>query len=168
MKLRTLEEKDLPFVHELNNEHSIMTYWFREPYESLTKLKHLYNKHFLDASERRFVVEDGEQLVGIVELVGIDHIHRNCEIQIIIKPEFGGKGYAKYAFKETIDYAFNTLNMYKVFLYVDTTNEKAVHIYTKQGFVMEGTLKEHFYTNGAYKDAYIMSIFKKDWLGDKE
>ncbi|MGZ9628367.1 spermidine acetyltransferase, partial [Staphylococcus epidermidis] len=39
MKLRALEYSDLLFVHELNNEYSIMSYWFEEPYESLTELQ---------------------------------------------------------------------------------------------------------------------------------
>lgn len=44
MKLRALEYSDLLFVHELNNEYSIMSYWFEEPYESLTELQHLFDK----------------------------------------------------------------------------------------------------------------------------
>ena len=51
-------------------------------------------------NQRRFIVEDENQVVGIVELVEINYIHRNCEIQIIIKPEFSGKGYAKFAFEK--------------------------------------------------------------------
>lgn len=100
MKLRALEYSDLLFVHELNNEYSIMSYWFEEPYESLTELQYLFDKHLLDESERRFIVEDENQVIGIVELVEINYIHRNCEIQIIIKPEFSGKGYAKFAFEK--------------------------------------------------------------------
>ena len=32
MKLRALEYSDLLFVHELNNEYSIMAYWFEEAF----------------------------------------------------------------------------------------------------------------------------------------
>ncbi|MEJ7162653.1 GNAT family N-acetyltransferase, partial [Staphylococcus epidermidis] len=78
--------------------------------------------------------------------VEINYIHRNCEIQIIIKPEFSGKGYAKFAFEKAINYAFDILNMHKIYLYVDTDNKKAVHIYESQGFKTEGLLKEQFYT----------------------
>ena len=35
MKIRALEETDFKFVHHLNNEYTIMSYWFEEPYESL-------------------------------------------------------------------------------------------------------------------------------------
>ena len=163
MKLRALEVSDLPFVHKLNNEYSIMSYWFEEPYESLTELQYLFDKHLLDESERRFIVEDENQVV-IVELVEINYIHRNCEIQIIIKPEFNGKGYAKFAFEKATSYAFDILNMHKIYLYVDTDNEKAVHIYESQGFNIEGLLKEQFYTKGKYKDAYIMALLKHEYI----
>lgn len=52
MKIRALEETDLQFVHHLNNEYTIMSYWFEEPYESLSELKTLYQKHILDESEK--------------------------------------------------------------------------------------------------------------------
>lgn len=164
MKLRALEVSDLPFVHELNNEYSIMSYWFEEPYETLTELQYLFDKHLLDESERRFIVEDENQVVGIVELVEINYIHRNCEIQIIIKPEFSGKGYAKFAFEKATSYTFDILNMHKIYLFVDTDNEKAIHIYKSQGFKKEGLLKEQFYTKGKYKDAYIMSLLKSEYI----
>ena len=106
-------------------------------YESLTELQYLFDKHLLDESERRFIVEDENQVVGIVELVEINYIHRNCEIQIIIKPEFSGKGYVKFAFEKAINYAFDILNMNKIYLYVDTDNKKAVHIYESKGFKTE-------------------------------
>lgn len=168
MKIRALEEQDLVFIHNLNNDYSIMSYWFEEPYESFGELKRLYEKHILSDSERRFVVEDEGTVVGIVELVEINYIHRQCEIQIIIAPEFGGRGYAKEAFKKGVTYAFETLNLHKVFLYVDADNKKAVHIYEKAGFVIEGELREHFYTNGEYKNAYFMGLLKREWLDLKK
>lgn len=139
-----------------------MSYWFEEPYESLTELQYLFEKHLLDESERRFIVETEHHIVGIVELVEINYIHRNCEIQIIIKPEFNGKGFAKEAFDKATDYAFKILNMHKVYLYVDCDNDKAVHIYEIQGFKIEGRLREHFYTKGEYKDAFIMACLRHE------
>lgn len=154
MKLRTLEYNDLLFVHELNNEYSIMSYWFEEPYESLMELRHLFDKHLLDESERRFIVEDENQVVGIVELVEINYIHCNCEIQIIIKPEFSGKGYAKFTFKKAIIYAFDILNMHKIYLYVDADNKK-VFIYTSH---KDLKLKDYSKSNSTLKVNIKMSI----------
>lgn len=154
MKLRALEYSDLLFVHELNNEYSIMSYWFEEPYESLMELRHLFDKHLLDESERRFIVEDENQVVGIVELVEINYIHCNCEIQIIIKPEFSGKGYAKFTFKKAIIYIFDILNMHKIYLYVDADNKK-VFIYTS---LKDLKLKDYSKSNSTLKVNIKMPI----------
>lgn len=166
MKIRALEETDLNFIHTLNNRYSTMSYWFEEPYESLGELKSLYQKHILDESERRFIIEDENEKVGIVELVEINFIHRNCEIQIIVDEQFAGNGYAKRSMKQAIDYAFNILNLHKIYLYVDVENEKAIHIYKNQNFEIEGTLKEHFYTSGEYKNSHIMGLLKKNWRSE--
>ena len=71
MKIRALEETDLQFVHHLNNEYTIMSYWFEEPYESLSELKTLYQKHILDESERDSLLKTITS-IGVVELVEIN------------------------------------------------------------------------------------------------
>ncbi len=58
VKLRPLEREDLRYVHQLDNNASVMRYWFEEPYEAFVELSDLYDKHIHDQSERRFVVVD--------------------------------------------------------------------------------------------------------------
>lgn len=88
VKLRPLEREDLRFVHQLDNNASVMRYWFEEPYEAFVELSDLYDKHIHDQSERRFVVECNGEKAGLVELVEINHVHRRAEFQIIISPDF--------------------------------------------------------------------------------
>ena len=87
VKLRPLEREDLRFVHQLDNNASVMRYWFEEPYEAFVELTDLYHKHIHDQSERRFIIEYESGPVGLVELVEINHIHRRAEFQIIIDPQ---------------------------------------------------------------------------------
>ena len=122
--LRPLERGDLHFVHVLNNNRSVMGYWFEEPYESFVELEELYRKHIHDQSERRFIVEDGaHERVGLVELVEIDHLHRRAEFLIMISPEQQNHGYAREATRLAINYAFRVLNLYKLYLLVDVDND---------------------------------------------
>lgn len=86
VKLRPLEREDLRFVHQLDNNASVMRYWFEEPYEAFVELSDLYDKHIHDQSERRFVIECNGDKAGLVELVEINHVHRRAEFQIIISP----------------------------------------------------------------------------------
>jgi diamine N-acetyltransferase len=162
LSLRPLERKDLPFIHDLDNERHTMAFWFEEPYESLDELTNLYDKHIHDDDERRFVIDVDDQFAGIVELVNINFIHRTTEIQIIVKSDFRGRGLAKIAMLKGLDYAFNILNMHKVLLYVDTENHKALNIYKHIGFMQEGILRQHFFVEVIYHDSIIMGIFKNE------
>lgn len=164
LKLRPLEREDLRFVHQLDNNASVMRYWFEEPYEAFVELSDLYDKHIHDQSERRFVVEYEGSNAGLVELVEINHIHRRAEFQIIIAPDYQGKGLASKATQLAMEYGFSVLNLYKLYLIVDSENEKAIHIYSKLGFEIEGKLKQEFFINGSYRDTLRMCIFQPQYL----
>lgn len=167
IQLRPLERKDLKFVHQLDNNANVMRYWFEEPYEAFVELVDLYDKHIHDQSERRFIVQSQNSLIGLVELVEINHIHRNAEFQIIIDPAHQGKGYASKATQLAMEYAFSILNLYKLYLVVDSENEKAIYIYTKLGFKQEGVLQQEFFVNGEYRDVIRMCIFQEQFLALK-
>lgn len=164
LRLRPLEREDLRFVHELDNNESVMHYWFEEPYEAFFELCELYEKHIHDQSERRFVAEFDETRVGLVELVEINHIHRRAEFQIIIAPDFQGLGYAKEATRLAVEYAFAILNLHKVYLVVDVDNAAALHVYEQMGFIKEGLLKEEYFAAGHYCDVVRMAIFQREFL----
>lgn len=158
MKIRPLEKRDLPYIYQQENSRKVMALWFQEAYTSFEELQLLYERHILDQTERRFVVEDDDQFIGVVELMYIDMLHRHTEIQIIIHPDHQGLGFAQAAIRAGVEYAFQVLNMHKVYLYVDVDNAAAIHIYKKVGFKEEGILREHFFAEGQYHDSMMMGI----------
>jgi diamine N-acetyltransferase len=164
VRLRPLERQDLAFVHRLDNNANVMRYWFEEPYETFAELAALYDEHIHDQRERRFVVECDGVKAGLVELVEIDHIHRRAEFQIIIVPDHQGKGIATRVTRLAMEYGFSVLNLYKIYLIVDTENHKAIHIYERMGFVVEGVLRHEFFINGQYRDVTRMCLFQHEFL----
>lgn len=144
LKLRPLEREDLPFVHRLNNDAKIMSYWFEEPYETFVELQDLFDKHIHDQSERRFIVEKETEMIGLVELVEIDYIHRRAEFQIIIDPEHQGNGYSSVATYLAMNYAFSVLNLHKLYLIVDEQNKKAMHLYKNPVFSSRASSRMSF------------------------
>ncbi|MEM9486259.1 MAG: spermidine N1-acetyltransferase [Cyanobacteria bacterium P01_F01_bin.116] len=165
LTLRALEKTDLEFIHKLNNNRNIMTYWFEEPYESFDELEDLYQKHIHDNTERRFIAEDSdENSIGLVELLEIDYIHRTSEFAIIISPAYQGKGFARTLIGLALDYAFSILNLNKVYLLVAVDNEKAIHLYSESGFTEEGRLIQEVFTNGKYRDVIRMYILQNTFF----
>lgn len=169
IRLRALEQTDLRFIHQLNNNRSIMSYWFEEPYESYYELEDLFRKHIHDSTERRFIAENNDQQsIGLVELVEINSIHRSAEFQIIIAPDFQGNGYARGLIHRALNYAFTILNLHKVYLHVAVNNDKAIHLYEKCGFAEEGHLVQEIFVNGEYCDIKRMYILQDHYLKSRK
>ncbi len=68
-----------------------------------------------------------------------------------------GKGVGTALIRAAIDLADNWLNLHRLELEVYTDNESAVRLYQRHGFVVEGTLKDYAFRNGAYVDAFTMA-----------
>ena len=67
-----------------------------------------------------------------------------------------------------MDYAFTVLNLYKLYLVVDTENKKAIHVYKKLGFEVEGELKHEFFSNGEYRNACGCAVPDRYLMKKKE
>lgn len=165
IRLRALEKDDLRFVHQINNNRRVMSYWFEEPYESFVELEELYLKHIHDQSERRFIaVNQRDERIGLVELVEISYIHRRAEFQIVIAPEFQGQGFGERVTRMAIEYGFCVLNLNKLYLQVSTENPAAIKIYRRCGFREEGHLIDEYFIDGHYQDALRMYLLQAEFL----
>lgn len=162
--LRVFEKDDLEFMHRLNNDPDVMDYWFEEPYMSMEKLKRRYEQGFEDMSSRQFILTNNGERLGFVALYSISQQHRNAEFGIMMDPAHQGKGYAKMGTKLILEYAFMRLNLHKIHLIVAKENRKAVHVYEKVGFQVEGELAEHFFVNGSYHNALSMAFMKRNYI----
>ena len=61
--------------------------------------------------------------------------------------------------KLIIHYAFNDLNLRKIYSYNLAGNEGTLKMQKKLGFSQEGILKDHFYFGGLYYDIIILSLY---------
>lgn len=162
-----MEKEDVDFVHRLNNNPDIMSFWFEEPYQSKVELEEDFLKNKDSRSMRLFILEKNKESLGFVALYSIDTIHRKAEFAIMLDPNHQGFGYSGEATQLAIAYAFKTLNLNKLYLITDEVNEKAIHVYKKAGFTTEAVLKDEYFVNGSYHNSVYMSMFQSDYLSQK-
>ncbi len=162
--LRVLEKSDIDFLHRLYNNPDIMNFWFKEAFYSKSTLEAYFEKQLKDSQTKSFILQNGDEIIGLIQLLEVENIHRKAEFAIMFDPLKQGKGYALKATNLAIEYAFRTLNLNKLYLYVDAINEKAIHIYEKAGFVQEAFLKDEYFVDGEYHNIVYMSCFQKDYL----
>jgi RimJ/RimL family protein N-acetyltransferase len=102
--------------------------------------------------------------IGNIKLDNFDWVSRTCELGILIgEKDFWGKGIGSEVCKLTIQYAFLQLNIRKILLAVYANNAGAIKVYEKLGFVNEGTLRQHIWSNGQYIDKHFMGLFASEF-----
>ena len=101
---------------------------------------------------------------GFAGLVNVDSKSAVAELYILLHPDFFSKGLGSEFLKQLLSFGAFELNLRKISLYVTADNTKAISYYEKNGFEIEGVLREHVWFRGAYRDRIIMSIFL-DGLG---
>jgi RimJ/RimL family protein N-acetyltransferase len=111
----------------------------------------------------RTLAED--KLIGSCGLHRVDWRNRKALFGIGVGDRsYWGRGYGTDATRVLMEYAFDELNLNRVFLEVYDFNARAIHSYEKVGFVREGTLRQDLFRDGAYHDTYIMGLLREDWL----
>lgn len=164
--LTPLEEDDVDFICRMENDPEVRYALFL--YKPLTRqMVEKKIQQIIDSNETfMFMILDKEsqQIIGQTGLVRIDFISRAAVFYIAILDKlFRSKGLGTEATQLVIDYAFNTLNLNRIQLHVNSENAPAVHIYKKIGFQIEGTLRQAMYHGGNYCDFFVMGLLKEDF-----
>lgn len=113
-----------------------------------------------------FAIDVEGRLIGMCGLHNFDQTARVCEVGIVIgERDYRNHGYGRDALRTLMAYAFRHLNMHRVFLRVNGTNERAIRSYMAAGFCEEGRLRQHVWSDGAYIDTVFMGALRSEWQG---
>jgi len=105
-----------------------------------------------------------EHALGFVGLFSFNWIVRSAEFRILIgEPEAWNGGLGTAATRLLVRYAFQRLNLHKVWLGVNADNSPARRCYEKVGFVREGVLRAEMYCDGTYRDVVRMSVLRDEF-----
>jgi RimJ/RimL family protein N-acetyltransferase len=102
--------------------------------------------------------------IGSCGLHKIDWRNRHAELGIVIGArDYWNRGYGTDAVQTLSGWAFNTLNLHRLFLHVFADNTRAIRCYEKVGYQHEGRLRQDNFSNGAYRDTLLMGLLRTDW-----
>jgi hypothetical protein len=74
-----------------------------------------------------------------------------------------GKGYATDTCRSALDFAFGPLNLHRVTAAIGPENAASHTVVQHLGFVHEGVLRDHVFTNGAWRDSVLYSLLAPEW-----
>ena len=164
--LRTYRPDDIDMLMRLQNHPDPRaTLFYALPVNKeqlIEKMESLVN----DSKTVLFTIcaKNDDQPVGQTSLLRIDWVGRMAIFYIgIADKENWSKGYGSESVELVMEYGFNTLNLNRIQLHVAVENKAALKIYQKQGFQIEGTLRQAMYHQGRFSDFYVMGILKEDY-----
>lgn len=165
VSLIAFEKEDIPLSAKWNNTEEINAFTHSRFPASIFEQEEWYEKTSRDKTKKKLIIVANEtkEKVGMVSLFNIDYKNHNCEIGCYIGTEYQNRGYAKEAKRLMIRFAFEELNMHKIFGHVTDFRGKVLGIDAAVGLKQECTIKESLFTNGKYYDVHIVSLFREDW-----
>jgi RimJ/RimL family protein N-acetyltransferase len=165
IRLRPLEERDLPLLVRWRNNPQIAPWFFnRTPLCEARQPAWFALNVALRAGSPFAALTDPRVTIGTIGLT-IDWQNQSVELEnIIIDPAHAGKGYATEAERLILDYCWHRLGVRKVTgeLFADNTPMMAVH--KKFGFQVEGLLREAVF-NGAWRDVLCIGLLRSEVEG---
>src|SRR5262249_36492363 len=112
-------------------------------------------------------IRESGDLIGYVALREQDAASRHAKLSLRLgEPGEWGKGYGGEATRLLLRHAFATLNLHRVWLHVSAENTRAQRLYERLGFVREGVLRQHRFTEGRWRDTIVMGLLEGELSGE--
>jgi RimJ/RimL family protein N-acetyltransferase len=164
--LRALDRADAPVILPWVNDQRVIEHLLIHRPTSLAA-----EEAFIDSLARNdhdvvlgIAERESGRLVGVCGLHRIDLKNRHAEFGIFIgESDARGKGLGTEATALVIKYAFETLNLHRVWLRVYEDNKPAIRAYEKVGFRQEGVLRQENFRRGRYWNTVVMGLLTTDW-----
>jgi [ribosomal protein S5]-alanine N-acetyltransferase len=100
-------------------------------------------------------------LVGFVR-IGL-MAHSAGELGYAMRRDCWRHGYTAEASGVMLDFAFAALGLHRVQAACGPENVGSRALLEKLGFAREGQLRDHVFTNGAWRDSILYSIMDREW-----
>lgn len=151
-------EQILRLGHQLDAETQFMVLEPGERQVTVEQQRQRIQSLLDSANSTLFVAEQAGVIVGYLAAYGGEwrRIRHSAYLVIGIAQAYTGQGIGAQLFNRLEQWAL-AQQLHRLELNVMTHNERAIRLYTKMGFQIEGTKKHSLLVNGAYVDEYYMA-----------
>ena len=163
--LRPLEEVDAVACHPWLNDPEVR----RALALRATPMTEVRSREWIRCLDPRrdqvfaIVTVEGDLYVGNCGLHDIDAVDRHATLGIVIgRKDRWGQGLGAETVTLLCRHAFATLNLHKVCLSCYATNERALRLYARAGFTVEGRRREQVFIDGRWVDEILLGLVRGD------
>jgi RimJ/RimL family protein N-acetyltransferase len=163
---RPLEVDDEPLLRRWINDPRIWSTLNQRPPVNACREREWLENQGKSPTDYVFgiVLRKTGQLIGSCGLHGINVRSHCASLGIMIgESELQNCGHGSEAMRLLLRFAFEELNLNRVELCVFDHNPRAIHVYEKCGFVLEGRHRQALWRHGQYHDILRYAVLRSEW-----
>ncbi|EIW79076.1 acyl-CoA N-acyltransferase [Coniophora puteana RWD-64-598 SS2] len=132
------------------------------------KWKDIYAKEF-DSAAFGCIIEltETHEFIGYALLHIREPKNRDGDFGFGLLPQFWGKGYGTEALEFIIEHAFRWFGLHRFSLGTFSPNERALKMYLKVGFTIEGRKRECLWYDNKFVDIIDLGILRREWAAKR-
>lgn len=164
IKIRKFEKSDIPMKVDWVNNPANNTFLHYDIPIEIEKTERWFENNLGRNDRYDGLIEVDGFPVGLIGLLSIDQKNSKAEYYIMMgNTDFKGKGIAKKASQQIINYGFYELGLNRIYLFTEVKNKIAQKLFERVGFTKEGCLRADLLSHGKFIDRYVYSILREDW-----
>ncbi len=105
---------------------------------------------------------DGGALVGFVRL-GLTGVNA-ADLGYAIRHDRWGRGYATEASRQIMRWGFTACGLHRIQAACGPDNLASQRVIAHIGMTHEGRIRDHVFTNGAWRDSLTYSVLEHEWV----
>ncbi|WP_349408178.1 GNAT family N-acetyltransferase [Pseudalkalibacillus sp. SCS-8] len=102
--------------------------------------------------------KENSRLIGTIDYVSWNPIHKIGEIGYVLSPDFWGKGIMTEAAKEVIKFGFEEMGLVRIQARCFLQNQGSERVMQKIGMALEGTVRKGIFAKGKHQDLKLYAI----------
>lgn len=165
-KLRKVTEHDLEQIMVWRMAEEVTKYMYTDPVLTIEDQRKWFKRinENIDVEKYWIIELKNGTPVGLMSVNHIDKRNQQASWAYYLGSiEARGKGLGRILECNMYDYAFDTLNLHKLWCEVFQFNENVIGMHQKFGSKIEGTFIDHIYKNGEYHNVVRMGILSHEW-----
>lgn len=160
LNIREVRLEDAPAIQGIRQMKGVMENILAYPAEHFSKIENRIKGR--TENDYWFVAELGCRVVGLIILSRHENPRKKHigQVSIMVNANFHGQGIGSRLMEHLVDLADNKLKLERLELCVFDGNTRAVSLYKKFGFGIEGKMRCSALKNNGYSDELMMSRLK--------
>jgi len=105
-------------------------------------------------------------LLGSIALSSLERVHGRGMVSFWVAPDARGQGVAAQALALLAGWAFGSLGLARLELFIEPDNAASLRAAERCGFVREGLLRSRWVSKGRRRDSVVYGLLAEEFAGD--